>query len=279
MPIRSFARGGVSDPMDVRFEQVPLGTNTILRPLRVEATVGGPYDGPLGGGIYPISLYPDVGSGNDPATNPQDMMAGYHRGHLIAVSLGGVNTYYNLTPMTSVLNNGAWSTFENAVRTRKNAMVGSPNRIYMRVTLGYNPNLNAGDPSTSDAIDGWAFELPRIIPPGVPAARTAALTAAIAAGVGAAANFAYHTGPHDCDTQGPGPLVFTLAQSAAMNAIAAAYALRLAAGAMPVAGGGNVGGTTTGGRRCSRRAAWRMRRRSNETTRVLRTTGRSRSAE
>jgi len=247
MPVRTFMRG-TSDTMDVTFERIQLGDRTLLRPLRVEATVGSPYAAPLGAAIYPLSLYADVAPGTDPAAAPQDMLAGYHRGHLIAGALGGVNTHYNLTPMTSVLNNGAWSAFENAVRARKNAMHASPNRIYMRVTLGYNANLNDGDPSTSNAIVGWAFELPRITGLGVAAARTAALAAAIMAGVGAAPNFALQTGPHDCDTQGGGPLVFTLAQTAALNAIAVAYAARVGAAAMPIVGGGNLGGTPTGGR-------------------------------
>ena len=245
MPTIQFPRHNW-DPVVITYGRVHVTGRYIVRPTRVEGTAGGPAVGVLGPNVYPIALYADAVGGADPVNNivPQDMPIGFHRGHIMANVLGGVNSCYNLVPMPSTINNGAWSQMETALRQACHAARHLPQRIYFRADLGYADDLNAGDPTLPTAVRAWGYQLPTIAGgPGIVAARTAALTAAIAGG---APNRIHSINP-PLSFAAPAnqPFVFTRPQTAALTAVNAAYVLW---GNQPTVGGGNTGGRAAGGR-------------------------------
>ena len=245
MPTLTIPRGAY-DPVVVTYQRIHVTGRSIVRPTRVEGTVGGAAVPGLGANVYPIALYPDAVGGGIPVgvIDNQDMPIGYHRGHIMARALGGPSHCYNLVPMPSTINNGAWAQMETALRNAHANVSYIPQRIYFRADLGYAADLNAGDPTLPTAVRAWGYQMGTLAGgAGLVAARTAALNAAILAG--APGRIHRINPPLNFATPAAQPFAFTVAQTTAMNAVIAAYAIWANA---PVVGGGNTGGTPTGGR-------------------------------
>lgn len=246
MPKKSLARPAW-DPVTVTYERIHVTGRYIVRPTRIEGTVGGAALPGLPNNVYPIALYPNVASGANPvgAIEAQDMPIGYHRGHIMARALGGPNDPYNLAPMPSSINNGTWAAMENALKQAHNAIRYLPQRIYFRANLGYATDVNAGDPTLPTAVEAWGYQLPIIVPgaAGIEAARTVALDGAIAAG---AVNLVHRiTPPANFANAAAQPFVFNAAQINALTAVQTAYSTWANA---PLTGGGNTAGRAAGGR-------------------------------
>ncbi|WP_162878087.1 DNA/RNA non-specific endonuclease [Trinickia diaoshuihuensis] len=195
--------------------------------------------------MFPVSTYPDFApGGGEPVGLPHDdLPIGYHRGHIFARALGGVNSAFNLVPMPQAINNGDWATMERALTNAHAAVAMLPVRIYFRAELAY-AHPNAGDPTIPNSVSAWGYQLPILAPgAGLVAARTVALSTAIAGGI---PNRIYRINPpSNFSAAGDQPFVFTGPQNTAFQNVVNAF--NIWAGA-PVPGGGNTGGTPVGGR-------------------------------
>lgn len=245
MPMRLFFRTNW-DPVVVCYERIHVTRRNFVRPTRVEGTVGGPRVGPLPADMYPIALYPEAVGGVDPAgINPQDMPIGYHRGHIFGRALGGVNNPYNLVPMPSTINNGAWGRLEQALRDAHAQVRRQQRRIYFRADLGYANDLNAGDPTLPVAVRAWGYNLATIGAggPGFVTNRTNALNLAVLGG--APNRVHYIAAPLNFANAAAQPFVFTRTQTTALNNVLLAYTNWAN---KPVVGGGNTNSVAYGGR-------------------------------
>jgi hypothetical protein len=244
MPTINFPRAGW-DPVTLVYERVHVTGRFIVRPTRVEGTVGGPGVAALPAGMFPIALYPDA-----PATAlvggilPEDLPLGYQRGHIMGRARGGPNHVCNLVPIPAAINVGAWAQLELAIAAAPGL---GGHRRYFRADLAYG-NPNNFNPTLPSYVRAWTYRLATIPAAGIVAARTVAITAAIAAGgalIAGGGNLVHDTGVLDFATADNQPFVFSAAQNLALNAILAAYGPW---GGKPVVGGGNTGGTPLGGR-------------------------------
>lgn len=244
MPTINLPRAGW-DPVTIVYERVHVTGRYIVRPTRVEGTVGGPAVPALPAGMYPVSLYPNApGTALVGGIEPEDLPLGYDRGHIMGRARGGPNHVCNLVPIPAAINTGAWGQLETAMATAPGL---GGHRRYFRADLAYG-NPNNFNPTIPSNVRAWAYRLATIPAAGVVAARTAAITAAIAAGgalIAAGGNLIHDTGVLNFAAADNQPFVFSVAQNTALNNVLIAYA---AWGFQPTVGGGNTGGTPIGGR-------------------------------
>lgn len=248
MPAINIPRPGGWDPVRLVYERVHVTGRYIVRPRRVEGTVGGTVDPPLPAAMYPIALYPNAPlTAMVGAIPPEDLPLGYHRGHILGRARGGPNHVCNLVPIPATINSagGEWAQLEQDMAPAAPAH----HRRYFRAELDYG-NPNNFNPTIPNQVRAWAYLLPTIVPgpPGIVASRTVALNVAIAAGgalVAAGGNLIHVTNILNFATADNQPVVFSAAQNLALTAVHTAY---LGWAGQPVVGGGNTGGTITGGR-------------------------------
>ena len=239
MPSHEINRGAW-DPLYVVYRNVRVGPQLITRPVRLEGTVGGGDPGPLPYDVYPIALYPDANGSQDPSSRPYDLPPGFQRGHIMGKAIGGPPDFYNLIPMPSTVNTGMWKLFENAIsdywKTNKTAGI----RIYFRAVMNYPDDVNNGDSTIPNSLQGWAYHLPTPVGGYNRPARTAALDAFVAAGL---ASQVAVFGPHNLQASLDNLQAFTGGQNDALDAIEVAYTGWMNS---PTPGGGHAGDPPVG---------------------------------